>query len=566
MPDDRTMLSAVRPPQENIPAEKAQRDRLLGTARVYVREHAVTAPLSLEELRSYSQEVLKEGRIDSRYLDFTAVVVNNEAWRGALARIPFERRLLLLPKCLRDSQGCKGEFDEFGLICAGCGGCMIESVQRQAEAMGYSVLVAEGSPVVMSLIESGKIEAVIGVSCLSVLEKTFSYMEAAAVPGVAIPLLYDGCKDTAFDLDWLWDAVYLCDEGPSGRINTVELRDRVEEWFSPAGLREVFGADGGAVAEPALDWMLRGGKRYRPFLTAGVYQAISGDTSLPDILRRAGIAVECFHKASLLHDDIEDGDLLRYDRSTLHVEKGVPVALNTGDYLLGEGYRLLAELPIDAQRRVRMLAVAAEGHRTLCVGQGNELAARQRSKPPAVAETIEIFRCKTSPAFGVALQLGGIPAGADAGTLKLFERYSDALGIAYQIRDDLDDLYAGYEHVDAESIRASILVSIGYYDPGVRERHVLEAIWNRSLNPADTVVQLERILIDGNVVEKAEAMMQQWRGRAVECLAELDNGDLKGLLRRVVCKLFDDVGRLRCCHEHTKRNDPGGKPRQKPSA
>lgn len=563
--DGPNLYSALRSPQDNIPAEKTQRDRLLAAARDHVAAGGVIPPLSLEELKIHSQRILATAGLDAKYLDFTAVVVNNEAWRSALAVVPFERRLILLPKCLRDSQGCKGQFDEYGLICAGCGGCVIESVQRQAEALGYSVLVAEGSPVVMSLIESGQVEAVIGASCLSVLEKTFGYMEAAAVPGIAIPLLFDGCVDTAFDLDWLWEAMYLCEEPSAGRINAVELRDKVEAWFSTAALASAMGRDN-AMSDTVLAWMRRGGKRHRPFLTAGVYQALSGDASMPESLRRAALAVECFHKASLIHDDIEDEDVLRYDRSTLHVELGVPIALNVGDYLIGEGYRLLAELSIDADRRVRMLQAAARGHRQLCIGQGAELAARGRQAAPTVDEVIGIFRCKTAPAFEVALTLGAILAGAEPALMEILRKYSDALGIAYQIRDDLDDFYAGYEHVDPRSVRASILLAIGLQNCPDDSRELLDGVWNgRTVLPA-AAKELEGRLWDLGAVGRAEAMMQQQRGRAVECLAQLNCGDLKALLRRVVCKLFDDIGRLRCCHEHSKRHEPGGRSGQNPSA
>ena len=65
---------------------------------------------------------------------------------------------------------------------------------------------------------------------------------------------------------------------------------------------------------------------------------------LPEDLRKVAVAVECFHKASLIHDDIEDNDALRYGEKTLHEEHGVAVALNVGDLLIGEGYRLLAEM------------------------------------------------------------------------------------------------------------------------------------------------------------------------------------------------------------------------------
>ena len=92
------------------------------------------------------------------------VLLNNEIWRQPVAGIPYNKRLLLLPKCLRDQDNCPADFDEIGLICRHCGRCILSELQTQAEQLGYAVLIAEGSPVVMSLIETGKIEAVIGVS------------------------------------------------------------------------------------------------------------------------------------------------------------------------------------------------------------------------------------------------------------------------------------------------------------------------------------------------------------------------------------------------------------------
>ena len=73
------------------------------------------------------------------------------------ARFPFERRLLLLPQCLRVEAKCPAPFDEFGLLCKHCGLCTIQDLQNEAEKLGYAVLVAEGSAIVMSLIQTGKI-------------------------------------------------------------------------------------------------------------------------------------------------------------------------------------------------------------------------------------------------------------------------------------------------------------------------------------------------------------------------------------------------------------------------
>src|SRR3978361_1545504 len=100
---------------------------------------------------------------------------------------------------------------------------------------------------------------------------------------------------------------------------------------------------------------------------------VDPETPLPFGLRRIAVAVECFHKASLIHDDIEDNDDLRYGEQTVHAQHGIPVALNVGDLLLGEGYRLIAESDAPAEARAEMLRVAAMGHRNLSLGQGAEL-------------------------------------------------------------------------------------------------------------------------------------------------------------------------------------------------
>src|SRR5439155_10727290 len=138
------------------------------------------------------------------------------------------------------------------------------------------------------------------------------------------------------------------------------------------------------------------------------YKAFAEDPAapLPPELRRVATAVECFHKASLIHDDIEDGDDVRYGAAALHVEHGMPIALNAGDLLVGEGYRLLADCGAPAPVRATLLGIAADGHRQLCLGQGAELDWVRRPAPLSSASVLEIFRRKTAPAFEVALRLG----------------------------------------------------------------------------------------------------------------------------------------------------------------
>ena len=146
-----------RQPKKNIPQTKPERDRVLGLVRDYLERHEPVPPLPQEELRVHAERLVAEAGLNPAYTDYTGVLLNNEMWRESLATIPYEKRLLLMPKCLRVESKCPAPFDEFGLLCKQCGLCTIQDFQNEAERLGYAVLVAEGSAIVMSLIQTGKI-------------------------------------------------------------------------------------------------------------------------------------------------------------------------------------------------------------------------------------------------------------------------------------------------------------------------------------------------------------------------------------------------------------------------
>src|SRR5881394_2165760 len=269
-----------RPPKQNIPQTPQERNRILQAVRHYVAEYNPVPPLPVDQLKEHADRVLELTKVDPVYRDYLGVLLNNEMWRESLASVPYERRLLLLPKCLRVESKCPAPFDEFGLLCKQCGLCTIQDLQSEAEKLGYAVLVAEGSAIVMSLIQTGKIEAIVGVSCLSVLERAFPYMEAAAIPGVAVPLLQDDCIDTTVDLDWVWDYIHLSSDDRTRRLDLSALRDEVDFWFSPAGLDVILGTAEGETERIGREWLLRAGKRWRPFLAVAAFQALRNDTGV----------------------------------------------------------------------------------------------------------------------------------------------------------------------------------------------------------------------------------------------------------------------------------------------
>jgi geranylgeranyl diphosphate synthase type II len=427
-------------------------------------------------------------------------------------------------------------------LCKQCGLCSIQDLQEEAEKLGYAVLVAEGSALVMALIQTGKVDAIVGVSCLSVLERAFPYMEAAAIPGIAIPLLQDDCKDTAVDIEWVWDVIHMSADDKTRRLDLDALRREVQTWFEPESLHALLGPEeGGETDRIARDWLARAGKRWRPFLTVCAWKALQDDpeAAIPESLKKLAVAVECFHKASLIHDDIEDDDAERYGQSALHVEYGVAVALNCGDLLVGEGYRVIADSGVPADVQSRMLRIAARGHRTLCLGQGAELCWMRDPRPLSSLEVLQIFRQKTAPAFEVALQMGAALAGADDDLMQVLTKYSDALGIAYQIRDDLEDLAPA-------DTRPALPLAVAYERSKGECKAALERAWRREQAASP-------VLLAEMAEERCRELLESYKEEAVRSLPALGNASLKGLLRRVVGKIFQ-VEIKGWCSEFETRN------------
>src|SRR5581483_9805768 len=237
----------------------------------------------------------------------------------------------------------------------------------------------------------------------------------------------------------------------------------------------------------AYDWLAQGGKRSRPLITLAAYDAMKGapgtrsaeSIDLPDAVRRTALAIETFHKASLVHDDIEDDDTFRYGRETLHRQYGVSTAINVGDYLIGLGYRLVSrerkELGGDCAADI--LDRLADAHQKLAEGQGAELLWRDRPQKSLTAlDALKIYALKTAPAFEAAMYAGLRLAGPAEKYEKVVVEFSRHLGIAFQILNDLKDWEGDSDNKlvsgqDALASRPTLLLALALegLDPSSRE-------------------------------------------------------------------------------------------------
>src|SRR5688572_11711438 len=220
-----------------IPETRSLRDQIRDAAAAYIKPLDKSRPLTKDEFRSHSDILLRQLGLGDQYLGFTLVCLANEFWREQVAAIPFHRRLLLVPHCLKNAEGCPADYDEFGLDCLKCGACSVADFKGKAEALGYKVLVAEGSPIVLKIIVSGYVDAIVGVACLNVLEKAIDKILLSGIPCFAVPLLSSDCRDTSVDEDWVQEMVQLRQEPAAATTRSyVHLMRSASGMFQPAEL------------------------------------------------------------------------------------------------------------------------------------------------------------------------------------------------------------------------------------------------------------------------------------------------------------------------------------------
>ena len=506
------------------------RNQLRQEAHALVVQKKILPPANFEEMEKLGNEVLQKLGMEQDYLDFTIVLCGNEIWRDVIAATPFERRLLLLPQCLKNTQTCEGKMDSLGLICAGCKDCQIDSVLKKAEALGYTTLVAEGTTVAVGLVEEGAIDAVIGVSCMPVLQRSFESVSRAAVPVMGLPLLYDGCENTNVDYGWLFEEMHMMYQNPEKQPLSVSLlRDQVQDYFTDFTLQDFFHAND-ETEKLAKHMLIVGGQRIRPLLTVLAYRSYSREVR-EDIQAALSIIIECFHKASLIHDDIEDDDDFRYEQETLHNTHGIPVAINVGDYLIGKGYQLLANLRVDPSILAASLRVVSQSHLNLSAGQGADLMLDHQLENLSVDQLLQIFIQKTGEAVKVALLLGAINGGAPESEWRILEIFADWFGIAYQIRDDLNEFRENDqpEHVHHFPFLLALLNEKLSHN---KEQERLKEAARLDFQA------LHQVIRDEQVDQHADAFLQLYVDKCYRELDRLQNLKLKLSLYGVMGKIF----------------------------
>ena len=565
-----------------VPETPQLREQMREKCREVAARMDKELPPTKDELEVIARSTLDQLGMSEGYVGWIMVMLSTEFFRDAVAATPPSRRLFLLPHCLKHAEGCPADYDEFGMDCKKCGACSIADFRTKAEELGYKVLVAEGSPVVLKIIVSGYVDSIVGVACLNVLEKAIDKILLAGIPCMAVPLLSSDCRNTSVDEAWVRDMIMV--QQPAAEQKTrsyVHLMRGASDLFSQPQLDKLVGRQRSQVQidieskspldtiDPiaatealATNFLARGGKYSRPFITLAAFDAmLGGKATGPDGnkivagfsrgIQSAALSIECFHKASLVHDDIEDGDPYRYGVPTMHQQFGLATAINVGDYLIGMGYRLVGREieSIGAPAAAEILNCLSSAHMRLAEGQGAELLWRDgTNKRLTPLDALKIYALKTSPAFEAALYTGVRLAGDASVYAEPIKQFARNIGVAFQIINDLQDWH-GDDHNKLSAAgdilggRPTVLLALALQSLSLEDSNRLLSAMSNDSGAIDSrrIAISRELFTKARVFEQAEKLIDRHRDRAIEIAMAIEPEPLKRLFHYLIDTVLSEA-------------------------
>ena len=228
------------------------------------------------------------------------------------------------------------------------------------------------------------------------------------------------------------------------RANAVE--QALAHWVSVSALASAQDSPPEALLASMRYAVLDGGKRLRPLLVLAAAEAAGGADAPGQAALRAACAVELIHAYSLVHDDMPcmDNDVLRRGKPTVHVQFGEAAALLAGDALQALAFELLtpedAGMPAGQQARLCRLLARAAGCAGMAGGQAIDLASVGLALTEA--QLREMHRLKTGALLQASVMMGAACGEASLAATSALQRYGAAIGLAFQVVDDILDVTA----------------------------------------------------------------------------------------------------------------------------
>lgn len=275
--------------------------------------------------------------------------------------------------------------------------------------------------------------------------------------------------------------------------------------------------------DPISYMMNLGGKRLRPTLLLMACDAFHGD--LEQAINPA-MAIEIFHNFTLMHDDIMDNAPLRRGMATVHRQWDQNVAILSGDVMLVEAYKLVIETnPENLPAILGVFNATAAG---VCEGQQIDMDFEEQSAV-SLTEYLNMIRLKTAVLLGGALKIGALIAKANAHDAQHLYGFGEKLGIAFQLQDDILDVYANPEkfgkRVGGDIIsnkKTYLLITALQLAQGEELKTLQKWLHAKSFDSTEKVAAIKQIYTNLKVREQAETAMNEFATVALEHLQAIN--------------------------------------------
>jgi len=321
------------------------------------------------------------------------------------------------------------------------------------------------------------------------------------------------------------ELISILARSPSGRLLHDELGRRWPETEDRLP----------AIARYAL---LPPGKLLRSIMTLHSAEAVGGRGA--EVLP-AALGMEYLHVATLVHDDIIDGDPVRRGRPAVPVAYGLPDAIVAGDHLIFAAFGSIAEcaaLGVPAELVAAAMAALAAAGADLCRGQAMEAALAGDPQCP-VASYLEVARLKTGALFRAACLVGGLLGGADPATAAALAGYGEHVGVAFQISDDLLPYVTPAEVAgkapgsDLTNGRPTLPVLLAYRDGDTGQRRQLAEALRAGAAAGDSFELVGRLLLATGAVQRSRQRAEEHARLALAELAAVRPGTAAGVLAAI---------------------------------
>lgn len=297
------------------------------------------------------------------------------------------------------------------------------------------------------------------------------------------------------------------------------IRTDVDNWVKELDLKK----EPRNLYTPITYSLSLGGKRLRPLMCVATCALFKDDYSPA---KNAALAIEMFHNFTLLHDDVMDNSMLRRGQPTVHAKWNTNTAILSGDQMLIEAYKLIAD--VDSPAAALILDTFSQTATEVCEGQQYDMDFESQDNV-TVDQYLEMIRLKTAVLLAASIKIGALIGGANVNEINALYDFGINIGLAFQLQDDYLDVY-GDEKVFGKPIGGDIienkktflLITALQDAPSIQKKELVQWLEKTNADRSEKIAAVTNLYNKIGVKEKAGRKIDELLNKAMRMLSAME--------------------------------------------